>query len=70
MGYHRDPDHFKSISPYGMIFTIPALILGLMGADGELRRRIWAMLYHLGYVLTLLCCTVLDTFSRASLSYY
>ncbi|KAI0442478.1 hypothetical protein F4803DRAFT_519129 [Xylaria telfairii] len=31
MGYHRDPDHFKSISPY----------------DGELRRRIWAMLYHL-----------------------
>ncbi|KAI1756534.1 hypothetical protein F4782DRAFT_537648 [Xylaria castorea] len=34
MGYHRDPDHFKSISPY----------------DGELRRRIWAMLYHLGSV--------------------
>ncbi|KAI0102931.1 hypothetical protein GGR51DRAFT_525914 [Nemania sp. FL0031] len=31
MGYHRDPDHFKSISPY----------------EGELRRRLWAMLYHL-----------------------
>ncbi|KAI0187438.1 putative fungal-specific transcription factor [Xylaria flabelliformis] len=31
MGYHRDPHHFKSISPY----------------DGELRRRVWAMLYHL-----------------------
>ncbi|GAP83436.2 putative fungal specific transcription factor domain-containing protein [Rosellinia necatrix] len=32
MGYHRDPDHFKSISPY----------------EGEMRRRVWAMLYHLG----------------------
>ncbi|KAI1827959.1 hypothetical protein F4861DRAFT_548360 [Xylaria intraflava] len=32
MGYHRDPGHFKSISPY----------------EGELRRRLWAMLYHLG----------------------
>ncbi|KAI0870043.1 hypothetical protein GGS24DRAFT_476736 [Hypoxylon argillaceum] len=31
MGYHRDPDHFKSISPY----------------KGELRRRLWAMLFHL-----------------------
>ncbi|KAI1200524.1 hypothetical protein F5X97DRAFT_292929 [Nemania serpens] len=31
MGYHKDPDHFKSISPY----------------DGELRRRLWAMLYNI-----------------------
>ncbi|KAI1178725.1 hypothetical protein F4777DRAFT_536544 [Nemania sp. FL0916] len=31
MGYHRDPDHFKSISPF----------------EGELRRRLWAMLCHL-----------------------
>ncbi|KAI1638426.1 fungal-specific transcription factor domain-containing protein [Biscogniauxia mediterranea] len=31
MGYHRDPSHFKSISPY----------------DGEMRRRAWAMLYHM-----------------------
>ncbi|KAI0539224.1 hypothetical protein GGR58DRAFT_512452 [Xylaria digitata] len=33
MGYHRDPDHFKSISPF----------------EGESRRRLWAMLYHLGF---------------------
>ncbi|KAI1310474.1 hypothetical protein F5Y03DRAFT_403422 [Xylaria venustula] len=32
MGYHRDPDHFKSLSPF----------------EGESRRRLWAMLYHLG----------------------
>ncbi|KAI1429977.1 hypothetical protein F5Y12DRAFT_724079 [Xylaria sp. FL1777] len=31
MGYHRDPDHFKSLSPF----------------EGESRRRLWAMLYHL-----------------------
>ncbi|KAI0016426.1 fungal-specific transcription factor domain-containing protein [Xylariomycetidae sp. FL0641] len=31
MGYHRDPRHFKEISPY----------------EGEIRRRIWAMLYHM-----------------------
>ncbi|KAI8635448.1 hypothetical protein F5Y19DRAFT_407806 [Xylariaceae sp. FL1651] len=36
MGYHRDPDHFKSISPY----------------DGELRRRLWAMLYHLDIAMS------------------
>ncbi|KAI8944684.1 hypothetical protein F4801DRAFT_599409 [Xylaria longipes] len=53
MGYHRDPDHFKSISPYGMISTTPTLIPGLMRADGELRRRIWAMLCHLGSVYNL-----------------
>lgn len=31
MGYHRDPGHFKSLSPY----------------EGEMRRRLWAMVYHL-----------------------
>ncbi|KAI5927574.1 fungal-specific transcription factor domain-containing protein [Camillea tinctor] len=31
MGYHRDPSHFKRISPF----------------DGEMRRRVWAMLYHM-----------------------
>ncbi|KAI1108405.1 hypothetical protein F5Y14DRAFT_436275 [Nemania sp. NC0429] len=31
MGYHKDPDHFKSISPY----------------EGELRRRLWAMIYNI-----------------------
>ncbi|KAI2636008.1 hypothetical protein GGS21DRAFT_514127 [Xylaria nigripes] len=31
MGYHRDPVHFESISPY----------------EGESRRRVWAMLFHL-----------------------
>ncbi|KAI1335583.1 fungal-specific transcription factor domain-containing protein [Xylariaceae sp. FL0016] len=31
MGYHRDPRNFKEISPY----------------DGEMRRRVWTMLYHL-----------------------
>ncbi|KAI1279960.1 hypothetical protein F5Y07DRAFT_405586 [Xylaria sp. FL0933] len=35
MGYHRDPDHFKSLSPF----------------EGESRRRLWAMLYHLGELL-------------------
>lgn len=25
MGYHKDPDHFKSISPYGMILTISTI---------------------------------------------
>ena len=31
MGYHRDPQHFKSLSPY----------------QGEMRRRMWAMIYSL-----------------------
>ncbi|RSL88387.1 hypothetical protein CEP51_001772 [Fusarium floridanum] len=31
MGYHRDPQHFKSLSPY----------------QGEMRRRMWAMVYSL-----------------------
>ncbi|KAI0160229.1 hypothetical protein GGR57DRAFT_411479 [Xylariaceae sp. FL1272] len=31
MGYHRDPSHFESLSPY----------------EGEMRRRLWAMIYHL-----------------------
>lgn len=31
MGYHRDPQHFKSLSPY----------------EGEIRRRMWAMIYSL-----------------------
>ncbi|KAI8712742.1 Fungal-trans domain-containing protein [Fusarium sp. LHS14.1] len=31
MGYHRDPKHFKSLSPY----------------QGEMRRRMWAMVYSL-----------------------
>ncbi|KAI8652728.1 Fungal-trans domain-containing protein [Fusarium keratoplasticum] len=31
MGYHRDPRHFKSLSPY----------------QGEMRRRMWAMIYSL-----------------------
>ncbi|CAJ2507125.1 Uu.00g083110.m01.CDS01 [Anthostomella pinea] len=31
MGYHRDPSHFRNISVY----------------DGEMRRRVWAALYHL-----------------------
>ncbi|KAI0390523.1 hypothetical protein F5Y17DRAFT_468869 [Xylariaceae sp. FL0594] len=34
MGFHKDPDHFKSISPY----------------EGELRRRLWAMICHLGSI--------------------
>jgi hypothetical protein len=29
MGYHRDPRHFKSISPY----------------EGEMRRRVWTHIY-------------------------
>ncbi|KAI3328855.1 hypothetical protein HD806DRAFT_480898 [Xylariaceae sp. AK1471] len=36
MGYHRDPDHFKTISPY----------------EGEMRRRLWAMLYHLDVAIS------------------
>ncbi|KAI1333201.1 hypothetical protein F5Y16DRAFT_407151 [Xylariaceae sp. FL0255] len=32
MGYHRDPEHYKNLSPY----------------EGEMRRRVWAMLYQLG----------------------
>lgn len=31
MGYHRDPRHFKSLSPY----------------QGEMRRRMWAVIYSL-----------------------
>ncbi|CAI7624623.1 unnamed protein product [Penicillium pancosmium] len=31
MGYHRDPQHFKSLSPY----------------ESEIRRRMWAMIYSL-----------------------
>jgi hypothetical protein len=31
MGHHRDPHHFKSLSPY----------------EGEIRRRIWALIYVL-----------------------
>ncbi|KAL4780623.1 fungal-specific transcription factor domain-containing protein [Aspergillus varians] len=31
MGYHRDPQHFRSLSPY----------------QGEMRRRMWAMIYSL-----------------------
>ncbi|KAH9888302.1 fungal-specific transcription factor domain-containing protein [Xylariomycetidae sp. FL2044] len=31
MGYHRDPKHFKKISTF----------------DGEMRRRLWAMIYHI-----------------------
>ncbi|CAJ2501262.1 Uu.00g041150.m01.CDS01 [Anthostomella pinea] len=31
MGYHRDPKHFKHLSPY----------------DGEMRRRVWLMLYYM-----------------------
>ncbi|KAI1259321.1 hypothetical protein F5Y18DRAFT_420863 [Xylariaceae sp. FL1019] len=31
MGYHRDPSHFESFSPY----------------EGEMRRRLWAIIYHL-----------------------
>ncbi|KAJ5987990.1 hypothetical protein N7481_003200 [Penicillium waksmanii] len=31
MGYHRDPQHFKSLSPY----------------EGEMRRRMWAIIYSL-----------------------
>ena len=31
MGYHRDPQHFKSLSPY----------------QGEMRRRMWAIMYSL-----------------------
>jgi hypothetical protein len=35
MGYHRDPRHFKSLSPY----------------DGEMRRRIWTHIYIFDAVL-------------------
>jgi hypothetical protein len=31
MGYHRDPGNFKSLSPY----------------EGEMRRRMWAIIYSL-----------------------
>jgi hypothetical protein len=31
LGYHRDASHFPSISPF----------------DGEMRRRVWCMIYHL-----------------------
>ncbi len=53
MGYHRDPDHFKSISPFGMIPTTPVFTPGLMRIEGESRRRLWAMLYHLGSVFNI-----------------
>ncbi|KAI1497226.1 fungal-specific transcription factor domain-containing protein [Biscogniauxia marginata] len=36
MGYHRDPSHFKGISPY----------------DGEMRRRVWSMLYHMDLAIS------------------
>ncbi|WYZ45786.1 hypothetical protein EsH8_IX_000011 [Colletotrichum jinshuiense] len=35
MGYHRDPRHFKSLSPY----------------DGEMRRRLWTHIYIFDVVL-------------------
>src|SRR3569833_1022838 len=35
MGYHRDPRHFKSLSPY----------------EGEMRRRLWAHIYIFDVVL-------------------
>lgn len=52
MGYHKDPDHFKSISPYGIIALIQLCTFkGLTMIEGELRRRLWAMICHLGFVL-------------------
>ncbi|KAL4739984.1 hypothetical protein BDV11DRAFT_204718 [Aspergillus similis] len=37
MGYHRDPDHFPGISPF----------------EGEMRRRIWALILQLDLALSL-----------------
>ncbi|KAI1327977.1 fungal-specific transcription factor domain-containing protein [Xylariaceae sp. FL0255] len=36
MGYHRDPSHFRGISVYG----------------GEMRRRVWAQLWHTDSVIS------------------
>lgn len=43
-----------------MIPTIPILTSLLMRIEGELRRRLWAMLYHIGSVYDALSCIALN----------